>query len=347
MAKVPAIGSKSTKRSTRPKLVHQFLIVLSGTDPLVWRRLQVPERYSFWDLHVAIQDAMGWLDYHLHEFRLLDRTEKQVVSIGIPTDDDPEDRPVIPGWDVPLSRYFERRGWHAPPAMYAYDFGDDWEHVLVHEGMESAEESLTYPRCVSGARRCPPEDCGGVHGYAEFLQAIANRRHPEHRSMLEWAEAPTTRTRSIPRRSCSTTRGSDGRRRSSDRSVHGVFLDLPRHLPLAVRTLVVFHHKPLLSRMQTLEGLHLLRDARLTKYARDGRVDVAVFVLVFTNEHEYRHFVVLPAFTPRTFSSELAQTRRRGITATCRPERRQRSICRGYVEFKGRTQHSLSGPRRP
>jgi hypothetical protein len=136
---------------------------------------------------VAIQDAMGWLDYHLHEFRLLDQTEKQVVSIGIPTDEDPEDRPVIPGWEVRLSRFFERRGWHAPPAMYAYDFGDDWEHVLVHEGMESGEDSLTYPRCVSGARRCPPEDCGGVHGYAEFLRAIANRRHPEHRSMLEWA----------------------------------------------------------------------------------------------------------------------------------------------------------------
>jgi hypothetical protein len=35
--------------------------------------------------------------------------------------------------------------------------------------MESAEEAVTYPRCLSGARRCPPEDCGGVHGYAEFL----------------------------------------------------------------------------------------------------------------------------------------------------------------------------------
>jgi hypothetical protein len=38
--------------------VHQFLVVLTGTDPLVWRRIQVP-------------DAMGWLDYRLHEFRLL------------------------------------------------------------------------------------------------------------------------------------------------------------------------------------------------------------------------------------------------------------------------------------
>ena len=187
MAKVRSIPRKPAARRARPKLVHQFLIVLTGIDPLVWRRIQVPEAYSFWDLHVAIQDAMGWLDYHLHEFRLLDADEQHVVSIGIPTDDDPEDRPVIPGWEVPLSRFFDRRGWHAPHASYAYDFGDDWEHVLVHEGMESAEPSLTYPRCVSGARRCPPEDCGGVHGYAEFLEAITDADHPEHASMIQWS----------------------------------------------------------------------------------------------------------------------------------------------------------------
>ena len=186
MAKVPTIGSKATTRRARPKLVHQFLIVLTGTDPLVWRRLQVPETYSFWDLHVAIQDAMGWLDYHLHEFRLLDRTQKELVSIGIPIDEEPDDRPLMKSWEVPLSRYFARGSWDAPLAMYAYNFGDDWQHVLVHEGMEPAELSQPYPLCISGARRCPPEDCGGIHGYAEFLRAIANRRHPEHRSMLEW-----------------------------------------------------------------------------------------------------------------------------------------------------------------
>lgn len=89
--------------------------------------------------------------------------------------------------DVRLSRFFDRRAWHAPPATYAYDFGDDWQHVVVHEGMESAEDALSYPRCIGGARRCPPEDCGGVHGYAEFLQTIANPRHPEHHSTLRWA----------------------------------------------------------------------------------------------------------------------------------------------------------------
>lgn len=166
--------------------MHQFLVVLVGTDPLVWRRVQVPQEYSFWDLHVAIQDAMGWHDSHLHEFRLLDAASGTLLSIGIPTGEESRDQPVLPGWRVPLSRFFERRGWHAPPAVYAYDFGDDWEHVLVHEGLLPVERKTTYPRCVSGARRCPPEDCGGVHRYAEMLRAIANRNHPEHESFVEW-----------------------------------------------------------------------------------------------------------------------------------------------------------------
>ncbi len=53
--------SRTLGQRRRPRLVHQFLIVLTGTDPLVWRRIQVPERYSFWDLHVAIQDRAGAL----------------------------------------------------------------------------------------------------------------------------------------------------------------------------------------------------------------------------------------------------------------------------------------------
>ena len=186
MTKIP-IPRRPSAASKRPKLVHQFLVVLSGTNPLVWRRIQVPETFTFWDLHVAIQDAMGWLDCHLHEFRVLDHDEQRIVSIGIPTDDDPDDRPVLPGWKVQISSYFESRPWHALPALYAYDFGDDWEHLLVHEGMEAAERSLTYPRCVAGARRCPPEDYGGVHGFEEFLATIANPRHPEHVSMMEWS----------------------------------------------------------------------------------------------------------------------------------------------------------------
>jgi hypothetical protein len=178
---------KTTRRRPKSEFVHQFLVALTRTDPLVWRRIQVPERYSFWDLHVAIQDAMGWKDCHLHEFRLFDAAAQTLVSIGIPTGEEAEDRPVVAGWDVPVSRFFAQAGWHVPPVTYAYDFGDDWQHVIAHEELEEANDSLTYPRCVAGEGRCPPEDCGGVHGYEELLVAIADPDHENHEQMLDWA----------------------------------------------------------------------------------------------------------------------------------------------------------------
>jgi hypothetical protein len=183
---VTKFPEQRNSRADSPKLVHQFLIALSHVDPLVWRRIQVPQSYTFWDLHVAIQDAMGWEDRHLHEFRLFDDQTSKVVSIGLPTDMMSPDRPIAPGWTVPLSRHFESREWLGLPILYAYDFGDGWEHALIHEGMQTAKRSAKYPRCVSGARRCPPEDCGGPHGYAELLKIIASPKHPQHKSMIEW-----------------------------------------------------------------------------------------------------------------------------------------------------------------
>lgn len=182
---------KSSPRSARPTLVRQFLIVLQETDPLVWRRIQVPARYTFWDLHVAIQDAMGWQDCHLHEFRLVDATESVIASIGLPSDeDDPADRPTLPGWTIPLATFFDRRALHSPPAVYAYDFGDDWRHTLIDEGLQPTTPGASYPRCLAGGGRCPPEDCGGVDGYASLLDTLGNPRHPEHKAMLEWAGGP-------------------------------------------------------------------------------------------------------------------------------------------------------------
>jgi hypothetical protein len=172
--------------AARPLRVHQFLIVLGESDPLVWRRIQVPDSYSFWDLHVAIQDAMGWLDCHLHEFRIPDATGRRIVSIGIPPDDEgPTDR-VKEGWRVPLAAHFDRRSVKVPPALYLYDFGDGWQHVVMHEGTWAAEPAGEYPRCLGGARRCPPEDCGGSHGYAKLLAALREPQHPEHDELLEW-----------------------------------------------------------------------------------------------------------------------------------------------------------------
>jgi hypothetical protein len=171
------------KRAAQPEHVCQFLIVLPRTDPLVWRRIQVPESYSFWDLHVAIQDAMGWKDYHLHEFTVVDPKTRRVTRIGIPDDEMPDERPCLAGWKVPIARFLT---YGADPVRYRYDFGDDWEHTLEFEEVVPMDGGA-YPRCVAGASACPPEDVGGTHGYAEFLQVIRDDLHPEHDAMLQWA----------------------------------------------------------------------------------------------------------------------------------------------------------------
>lgn len=171
---------RSRKNDAAPVL--QFLIILTETDPPVWRRIQVPGDYTFWDLHVAIQDAMGWLDYHLHEFRVWNRVRRNMEHLGIPSDDD-FGQPHRAGWDVPILPVVQDSEL---PMLYTYDFGDNWRHVVMFETYGMVEAATRCPRCVAGARKCPPEDCGGVGGFENFLEAIRNKRHPEHKSYLEW-----------------------------------------------------------------------------------------------------------------------------------------------------------------
>ncbi|MFV2058686.1 MAG: plasmid pRiA4b ORF-3 family protein [Thiohalomonadales bacterium] len=167
-----------------PKRIYQFKIALKEITPTIWRRIQVPEGYSFWDLHVAIQDAMGWLDYHLHLFQVRRKHAHRATEIGIPDDSAFEGSPEIhPGWEIPISDYFGDVG---VTADYEYDFGDGWCHEILLEGILLSEKGQKYPRCIDGARACPPEDCGGVHGYDRVLEALADPDDEEHESMLEW-----------------------------------------------------------------------------------------------------------------------------------------------------------------
>ena len=132
------VGAK--KRRPPADWVHQFLIVLANTDPLIWRRIQVPEAYSFWDLHVAFQDAMGWLDCHLHEFTVvLDSKAGRIGRFGIPVDDMLEQPPVQPDWTVKVSDVLSRSDL---PILYVYDFGDDWHHAVMYEGASHANAAV-------------------------------------------------------------------------------------------------------------------------------------------------------------------------------------------------------------
>jgi hypothetical protein len=160
--------------------VLRFKVELFEISPPIWRRIEVPGDYSFWDLHVAIQDAMGWTDSHLHAFEIEDAKLGR-AEIGIP--DSEAKTPVITGWKRKLNKHFKNPGDHL---IYEYDFGDSWRHSIVLESLSLAETGIRYPRCVEGAGKCPPEDCGGPPGFEEFLEVITDPGHEDHEDIMEW-----------------------------------------------------------------------------------------------------------------------------------------------------------------
>lgn len=161
--------------------VYQFKITLRDIKPPIWRRIQVPETYTFWDLHVAIQDAMGWSDYHLHEFEITDPSTGLKVNIGIPDED--FGREILLGWKQKIADYFSMGNRLAD---YVYDFGDNWEHIIKLEKILPRDENVDYPKCIAGKRACPPEDCGGIWGYENFLEIINDPDNEEYEDMIEW-----------------------------------------------------------------------------------------------------------------------------------------------------------------
>jgi len=169
MAALPAKRRKSDK----PAPVYQLKVGLRGTKPPIWRRLEVPADISLARLHTVIQVAFGWDDSHMHAF------ETPYGNFGV-ADAELGHRAEAP---VTLEQV-------APAAnsrlRYTYDFGDDWEHDVVVEKVLDRRGTAEYPRCTGGRRAAPPDDCGGVWGYAELVEVLGDPDHPEHEDRLEW-----------------------------------------------------------------------------------------------------------------------------------------------------------------
>ena len=166
----------------------QFKVTLKGLRPPIWRRILVPSEYTFWDLHVAIQDAMGWLDCHLHLFQIRNPVDRTRVELGIPSDEPFFDLPEpLPSWAVPVANYFTLSNRRA---TYLYDFGDDWQHSVLLEEIAPVDGSRALPACLAGRRRCPPEDCGGIRGFEDLVKVVTDPSHEEHESMLVWLGGP-------------------------------------------------------------------------------------------------------------------------------------------------------------
>lgn len=177
--------------------VYEFRVTLQDVTPPVWRLIQVPEDYTLWDLHVAIQDAMGWNDSHLHAFKITDPRTGDCEEYGIPEGADPWGEPCTADWKVTTKKVFKRAG---AAADYEYDFGDSWEHTVVLERILPREARVKYPRCVDGKNACPPDDCGGSPGYERLREILANPKHEEFEEMQEWIGHPFDPRRFDPRK---------------------------------------------------------------------------------------------------------------------------------------------------
>lgn len=155
---------------------YQLKVTLLDVQPPVWRRILVPGNITLDRLHIVIQKAVGWTDSHLHEF--IARGKRY----GQPDPEEPEPD-LGREWLMLLQEIAPAEGQRFE---YLYDFGDSWMHEVLVERIETPEKAVRYPVCLGGERHCPPEDCGGPGGYEDFLKAIRDRSHPEHREMLEW-----------------------------------------------------------------------------------------------------------------------------------------------------------------
>ena len=167
------------KKGAVPPEIYQLKVTLLGTSPPIWRRLLVPSDLTLAQLHDVLQAAMGWQDCHMHEFSVGRR------HFGRPS---PDDRlmgmpPVENERTVRLSSVLGRVG---AKAIYTYDFGDSWEHGLLLEKRLAPDPNTAYPVCTGGQLACPPEDCGGIGGFYDLMDALGDPAHDQHDELLDW-----------------------------------------------------------------------------------------------------------------------------------------------------------------
>ncbi len=131
-------------------------VVLEDTHPPVWRRVMLPERITFEDLHKVLQIVFEWEDYHLHEFRI-----PKICTVGDVRQADQDERTTVV--DALIAGKSSIR--------YLYDFGDDWTHKILFEKKDDSYDQR-YASLVKYKGDSFREDSGGVFSTED------NRRPP-------------------------------------------------------------------------------------------------------------------------------------------------------------------------
>lgn len=195
------------------KSIFQLRIVLDNLEPEISRTILVESDMDLHRLHLVIQYAMGWENSHLYFFENKDNKYEVpeevydkasnydfgVYKVKVKTDKNNWDelfakmphmaaRVRVPkkGVDCREKLISEILTNQGDTLSYTYDFGDNWKHTITLEKISAPETGKIYPICTEAKGACPPEDCGGIPGYMLFLEAIKDKKHPNHKEMLEW-----------------------------------------------------------------------------------------------------------------------------------------------------------------
>lgn len=164
-------------KSSVPAKIIQMKVTLEDSKPPIWRRILVGDHLTFEELHYILQLIMDWTNSHLHMFQLGE------LIIGDPEADETGMLGTQDERKAKLSQYHFSEG---DKFIYEYDFGDSWRHKVVIEKILPYSADLQVPVCLKGKRAGPPEDIGGVWGYADFLASLADPDAEDRDEMLEW-----------------------------------------------------------------------------------------------------------------------------------------------------------------
>jgi hypothetical protein len=138
-------------------MIYELKIILTGTKPTIWRRIQVSSQWTFSDLHDILQILFEWEGEHLHIFEILRTNGKissnQAITIG-PT----EHIPVEVNYaevDCKLENWLTTE---KDICRYIYDFGNYWQHeILLERIIHVGDTSYFYPVCRKVVGEAPTD----------------------------------------------------------------------------------------------------------------------------------------------------------------------------------------------
>lgn len=189
-----AMGTTAETRNRKAKTqlcVYELRITLGDIRPPIWPLVQVPDTLPLSRVHDAIQTVIGWTDSHLHRFK------KDGKNRGVPEEDEGDGAETIDDSRTTIGAVLTTPG-DSMLYVYVYDYGDNRRHDVTLEKILPAL-GMVRPVCLAGERHCPPEDVGGVPGYAEFLEVIFEPGHEEYEPYVRWAGEPSPLNRSVGR----------------------------------------------------------------------------------------------------------------------------------------------------